>query len=526
MNNLNLYNILKQAHNASFKYNDIDVIDSYIRNYAEMKGIGINRKLNNKKILKNWYNNKINLFKLLKNNLIYEFPVQISFSFEEKIEIMKKFLTQNNGYLLMNEFNAYFYNKIKFNDLYLAIKEAYNIDNLVRNVWNFGNFKYEIDNNKLILCNGMKITTAFKKISNCFKLNYYEQFRLAHSQGNNYNFSNEIIYLSIHPLDYFTLSDNKCGWDSCLSWIKEGGNCLGTIELMNNSSAIVAYIKSKNDIEIPKGTWNNKKWRELFFVNEDGIFESKAYPYRFDELSKIIINKIKELANLNIEELYTLNYNEPTEIQNKKIIFNPKQHYMYNDFTIIPKTVGNNQSRGHYVYFRENFLKNKIDIEMEYEPDFTGKASCLSCGHLIINKNIKGQESNIFCYKCSKNFKICSICGKIVYNNNILELETTGDLYCEDCYLNNVFNDEISLETYPNSEKMIIFCAKNKNNPTENDRKIELLKLDSKLNFSRNYKLIDYFNKIHKKSIYINQIKTQIYYVNIEDIKFNFLNIL
>lgn len=522
MNNLNLYDILKKAHNASFKYNDIDVIDSYIRNYAEMKGIGINKKLNNKKILKNWYNNKINLFKLLKNNLIYEFPVQISFSFEEKIDIMKKFLTQNNGYLLMNELNAYFYDKTEFNDLYLAIKEAYNIDNLVRNIWNFGNFKYEIDNNKLILCNGMKITTAFKKISNYFKLNYYEQFRLAHSQGNNYNFSNEVIYLSIHPLDYFTLSDNKCGWDSCLSWIKEGGNCLGTIELMNNSSAIIAYIKSKKDMEIPKGTWSNKKWRELFFINEDGIFESKSYPYRFDELSKIVINKIKELSNIETNNLYLLNYNEVNQIENKKIIFSPRQYYMYNDFTVIPKTV-NNSSRGHYTYFSNTFFNNKLDIEINYEPNFSGQALCLSCGNNFGELNAKGQKSNLFCYKCSKDFKVCDICGKIVYDNSITKLEISGELYCEDCYLNNVFNDEISLESYPNSEKMIIYCAKEENNPKENDKKIEILKFDSKFNINRGYKINNYFKQIYKKQIIIKNRKKQIYFVNIKDINLTFI---
>ena len=106
------------------------------------------------------------------------------------------------------------------------------------------------------------------------------------------------LCLSIHPLDYMTMSDNQHGWTSCMSWAEEGCYRLGTVEMMNSESVVVAYLKSNDGkvYEIGNNTWNSKKWRQLIIVDSDFICGIKCYPYRCDELTEIAIKWLMELG--------------------------------------------------------------------------------------------------------------------------------------------------------------------------------------------------------------------------------------
>ena len=55
------------------------------------------------------------------------------------------------------------------------------------------------------------------------------------------------LCLSIHPLDYMTMSENNCDWTSCMNWPEGGCYRGGTIEMMNSPMVIVAYLKSANN---------------------------------------------------------------------------------------------------------------------------------------------------------------------------------------------------------------------------------------------------------------------------------------
>ena len=93
------------------------------------------------------------------------------------------------------------------------------------------------------------------------------------SEVTNQNVKKASFVLSIHPLDFMTMSDNNNGWQSCMSWQDEGCYCMGTVEMMNSPYVVVAYLKAKNDMPIGSHysgyTWNNKKWRELFIITND-----------------------------------------------------------------------------------------------------------------------------------------------------------------------------------------------------------------------------------------------------------------
>lgn len=84
----------------------------------------------------------------------------------------------------------------------------------------------------LELKSDMKLMRMMAKIVDWFELDKeaFEQFRILHSRVLNDRMINADIVLSIHPLDYLTMSDNACDWESCMNWYQGGDYRLGTVE--------------------------------------------------------------------------------------------------------------------------------------------------------------------------------------------------------------------------------------------------------------------------------------------------------
>ena len=192
------------------------------------------------------------------------------------------------------------------------------------------------------VCAGQKITKVIGKLSNIFGLSEagFEKFRVAHSQVLNQKKLTGRLCLSIHPLDYMTMSDNNSGWDSCMSWTNEGCYRQGTVEMMNSDMVVVAYLASSEDMTLwwsadkdDDKYWNNKKWRQLFVINKDIITNVKAYPYRNDELTNICLNWLRELAGSANYNDTILDWEEdrPRVGENEYTIEASCDH-MYNDF--------------------------------------------------------------------------------------------------------------------------------------------------------------------------------------------------
>ena len=114
------------------------------------------------------------------------------------------------------------------------------------------------------------------------------------------------LVLSIHPIDFMTMSDNACNWRSCMSW--DGGEySLGTVEMMNSPYAIVGYIENSLSPTCLRGGHRipNKEWRCLFFVTDECVLSGKAYPYRSDAVSKFGVEKLKDIAHEVFGHPYT-----------------------------------------------------------------------------------------------------------------------------------------------------------------------------------------------------------------------------
>lgn len=105
------------------------------------------------------------------------------------------------------------------------------------------------------------------------------------------------LVLSIHPIDYMTMSDNDCGWRSCMNW-SGGEYSNGTIEMMNSDYVVVGYLESTEKPMMRRCGHDvpNKSWRCLFYVTPYMILGGKPYPYDNNDLVKAGVEALKKMT--------------------------------------------------------------------------------------------------------------------------------------------------------------------------------------------------------------------------------------
>lgn len=316
-----------------------------------------------------------------------------------------------------------------------GMEHLLNNEPLVNNIFNGETFVIEVEGKRPLKINrGSKVMRALSKIADYFGLAHFEDFRIYHSQVLNQKSLSGTLCLSIHPMDYMTMSDNDCGWDSCMSWIGEGGYRQGTVEMMNSNCTIVAYLKSEDEFSTYTGVkWNSKKWRQLFVVNDDLLIGVKAYPYQNDNLSEAVIDWLRELAEKNLDRKYcsttVIEYEKPFRISTKNgekdVYLDALDGYaMYNDF---------GSAEHHHMALVDGFDTNKKkyygdadDIAYLYSFAYHGSEQCMVCGS---TQHDFANESCLACKNCQTLIH-CDCCGDPVANY----IEIDGQYLCEYCY--------------------------------------------------------------------------------------------
>lgn len=253
----------------------------------------------------------------------------------------------------------------------------------------------------------------------------FEQLRLDHSRIFNQKTVTGELCLSIHPLDYATASDNDNGWSSCMSWREDGCYRLGTVEMMNSPKVICAYLKSDvQEMSFGEYTWPSKKWRAWIVVDKNGIMCNRNYPYTSDELSRECIKWVKELAQTNLgweyadEILPICDWEDRT---NSNIYY--VTNYMYNDVNssmlMVPSIKAAN-TRNEYL-----------------ETNYSGVANCMNCGDEIPYND--GEAGTLCCENC-RHVDHCECCGCVIGEDDEHFYGPNDELYCENCYYDNVIN--------------------------------------------------------------------------------------
>lgn len=317
---------------------------------------------------------------------------------------------------------------------------------------------------------GAKVSKTFSKLMSSDMPVLQEKVRILYSK---YKQQMPVVndtkcYISIHPYDFLTLSDNSSNWTSCLSTgcNQDAGDFRGGVfELMNDSVTFVAYaLKDDDDFEskgvLPYVGWNDKKWRVLVHLAEDEkgnaiLFYNKQYPYSD-------YNKIKSLDEFIKKTLFTP---EDKMSPLKKVEWQKKE--LLKKDTISGKAVskiitpmqdrmffwdGDNHYANLYVSHTETFPYE--DTQALDLPYVGNRAYCLSCGAELEDKDDYCGE--MLCNSCDENYEdnciYCDACGERIdtYDDgyNTVEIDYETVYFCTDCFDEKYFVCDHCEETF------------------------------------------------------------------------------
>lgn len=415
---------------------DVKKIDDYRKYYADMAiTCGREQMADIETILQPWVDAKSRFLTRLfpEGKTIIEKDVTISqFSNEISNKIYRTLISPAHAFITkyIEYIDKYFDDK---SGNYWNLKSLIYQETLADNTWKGFDFEVSYEENGTTktykIQRGTKIMKALAKLAKIWHIDVnFEDFRIKHSQILNEAHVTGRLCLSIHPLDFMTMSDNACNWSSCMSWENEGEYHQGTIEMMNSPYVMEAYLKSSTDATLGGVEWNNKKWRELFIVHPAGIFAIKGYPCWNRELEEISLEWIRDLAANAFHATYTPMLMAHAESRSKLTYtydgitydFEFNTDHMYNDFCY-----------DHAAMIA--MMPNDVYEDIYY----SGDSECMCCGrHGNDNQMMIFNDAKICCEDCQEGHRCC-ICGEVLYDSDSY-CDNDGNYYCEDCW-NNKF---------------------------------------------------------------------------------------
>lgn len=276
---------------------------------------------------------------------------------------------------------------------------------------------------------GEKITRGLKKLISDAKV--VSELQIAYSQMMNTRKLAGKLCLSIHPLDFLTMSHTS-SWGSCYDLFNEGEYRAGTLEYMCSKNTICAYLYTKEQRIAGNQMWNDKKWRSIITVEpNDFILTGKGYPYKSDELTGLAYEWVRELMP---QEDFP-KFEDTTPLNELDRGYDVSVEYGYND-----------AESGYSEYF--NIGMNKARQEQAYVSVSYGSIPCPRCGaeHHI-------DSSMIVCEDCDDSF-YCECCDDRCTGDSYEVTNRWGDTqwvcyscldyyyrYCEECEEYHYYDD-------------------------------------------------------------------------------------
>ena len=410
---------------------DKDLIERYVDAYAGVERVNRNiEQASLSRILRFWDEEKQTLYRLLGNQFIIEKEI----FYEKPIEEIEDELSRSLGYGKMRNFCDIFYSfsndyRCEHDDwnIYSNLNKLVSVPNLARNKFGDDTFSIPLpDGKKLTVNHGCKPIRILAKIAQIFHLEGFEEFRLEHSRILNQKRLKGTLCLSIHPLDYMTMSDNTYGWDSCMNWMNEGQYRMGTVEMMNSPYVVVAYLKGSDNLQFFNNEWNSKKWRNLFIVKEDAICSVKGYPYINSTFDEILVEWLAELAYTNMG----WQYNKDTYTQ--------KVDYDY--FDIWDKETGELLAHLNFstdVMYNDFNNNTKVSCKLglnhpkTIHTHYSGQTECMYCGQAVSIDDLE-DEGCLICSDCAY-YLHCDNCGDTIEDEDDA-YELDGSTYCRYCW--------------------------------------------------------------------------------------------
>lgn len=463
---------------------DKDYLTYWIENYAnsqETQTLTTDLEY----ILRFWSKNKESLYHLLGDNLIVSKELKYTKSIEEAEQDYPyyfpyrfSFKNQYQDFLFAAcgscKSEAFVYPSSYMENYPEQLRYIFECESLFYNTYTDKPYTFNFEGRTLRVDTGCKVSKLLGKIvktwPNHFNPEDYEDFRIKQSQFTNQRNLIGNLCLSIHPLDFLTMSDNDEGWDSCMSWREHGDYRMGTVEMMNSPCVVEAYLtaafpmkESQGSDEEPAFQWNSKKWRQLFIVSPDIIMAIKPYPYYNEELTTRTLKWLKQLASAKHWGPYSDNLTNFTNRaknaisdDSREIYIEINTNHMYNDVYGL-----------HPGYMSKNYAEPNLYL------NYSGESECMVCGDLF------NSEKDVVCSNCSHEVYCCE-CGDSIPGDEAI-YDSRGNAYCSYCAADKFLTCEncgdsdsedymYCVNIYDNEDEKnwintIYFCSRCFNNP-------------------------------------------------------------
>ena len=437
--------------------NDKKTMENYINQHANSNTTCKNID----DVLREWADSKRTLYHTLGDKFIVEFPIEYSRPISDIADdCWKETVYQSKFNKFLSNLMSEFWCATTVDSMFI-----HNIDNMATNTINIEapiSVQHKLTQKTIVIQPGAKyFRTLHHLVKECGGKydNIFEEFRIRISQITNQRSLKGTMCISIHPMDFITMSDNSYGWDSCMKWIDDTGDYrMGTVEMMNSPIVVCAYLKgnepfnfgwNKND---EFTTWNNKKWRELFVVTPELITEIKSYPYDNEEFTKAVMDTLLALSKENDDNEYDTEvyWTRSTQVNSRgmRLQFGTCENGMYNDFGRY------RNNKGHLMHYNSKIMENITDNT--YYITYSGAKTCMICGAYIDDYDADPKE--VVCEKHGYyNHTTCCCCGRRLDPDDAFYSEYTGEEYCEECYYDNFIVDNIIDEDIPVSSAIEFF---------------------------------------------------------------------
>lgn len=357
--------------------------------------------------------------------LTYTYPEKVTFklSEEDKQERYKSFLN-------------YVSENYRDRDLYAFIKHC-GEKNFYKNIVE------EAYRNKVP--KGMKVIKAFKRFNLTDK--ELRELQDAASVIIQENKVSGYLTISVHPLDFLSMSVNNSGWHSCMAL--DGEYRRGILSYMMDSSTAIVYLSSGQEEELVgfgDVKWNSKKWRMLLHFSTDmnAILFGRQYPFESTSAENLVIDKIIK----NFIEV------EKTDITNH--------------FNLYRKIIDVGDHYNDIKY--SSTYKDIVSVNLKEDSCFYIGAivPCMRCGEYEDENQCEyNLKFTMMCDECELEYgenlddsiRVCEVCG-CKYNGNYEEEFLDGDgvtwdlcptcmeeevRYCDNCeyyYLKGDMHDD------------------------------------------------------------------------------------
>lgn len=445
--------------------------------YIDKFGIPLNEYCGNQVFLRHWAKNKKLLYKLLGDKLILRIPYPKEANKKLIEELIEEDVAGHYFFdiVLRNYFEYYLtgdnIEKYNTDNEYIQITKEESKDLIsILDTSSFINnaipktIRIKKDNKKLLqLQKGTKVFSALQKVLKYFNAPSHffgrlEKLRIRYAQLLSDKTLDNYICISIHPLDFMSMSDNGLDWHTCLSWCKDSSYKQGTIEMMNSEYAVCCYLEDSKqwyfDSKNPEARWNNKHIRQLFYITDSILLSGKPYPYANNTFTTIVLNKLRELAETNLG--YTYESSSIEEYNDADLVDVEDLDY---DDDIDLESYAKSKNFDNTILFETNCMYNDFineyhNVKLLDKPDTifycfrnkvkgckiyhcSGETVCLICGNDIIereydttyNQRYKGAD-RLICNNCESKREECHSCG--CQDKKLIEV-SPGVRLCEAC---------------------------------------------------------------------------------------------